>query len=684
VRNPIHLLPLIAGALLAAALPARADDPAPSAANRCGLTGSVKLAPIVSTHRLAPYPPDALRDNEEGRVFMRVVVDKYGAARDVVVVGSSGYLILDEAAKATVKNYWRWTPPPAECQDNGAIIPITYYWSIGSKPDPIYLDSPAYPPQARAHKQGGEGEVQYTLSQDNKATDVKVTSSTGSPELDAAMVGIMTRREFLIAGTASTGIAATRRFEFIPRNNPDTFAVLMGPPALPSRTIPAAKGPDYSFVQPFPPPSLANGCGRNEPVFLKPLPSTQVGPLYPIEAAASGRQGRTMLDVLLDRNGMASDVTVTQSSGLPELDEAAVHGIKGVWRWQAPPPECAEQGVHLQIHYDWFPGPWHMRFMPGDPQYPAAAIDGKLSGAGKARIDRARNGDLISTKVLTSTNSPILDAAMIKVLTDLRFTPGTGNKHYAGGITVPMDFVGDPDAMRANAPLRRIAPLPPPPGAANDCGRSGAAYLAPVASSHVLAQIPRVQVKSTERRYEGLTFTAQGALRMRVLVDKDGKAASVTVAQSSAPPEMERAVTGTVKENYRWAPPPPECADRGVAMNVDYVYTWAPDQLQFYADSADYPDAARQLPMGAAGIVQLRYRSPDDISETKILVGTGSPEIDERMVKLVTDLVLSAIKDNGQPKYITRAFPVMFMPKFVVSPSQRAAAAQKTATAPPP
>ena len=210
-------------------------------------------------------------------------------------------------------------------------------------------------------------------------------------------------------------------------------------------------------------------------------------------------------------------------------------------------------------------------------------------------------------------------------------------------------------------------------------------YLAPVDSSHALVPIPMVAVEPATRNPSAEEFRAQGALKMRVLVDKDGKAASVTVAGSSAPPEMERAVTGAVRENYRWAPPPPECAEKGVMLNVNYIYTWAPERLQIYADDSDYPEAARARSMGAAGVVDIRYHG-DQIDDAKVVVSTNSPELDAAMTRVVSDRLLADLRTKPQPGSATQAFPMMFMPSFVASPKQQAAQksqAQAAATPPP-
>jgi TonB family protein len=157
MRHRIFNRLLLAGAVLAAlaATPAWADDPQipPSATNQYGRLRPVRLIPIPSTHRISPYPTEAQRREQVGHTYMRVLVDKYGSARQVDVLVSSGYALLDQAAIDAVKERWRWEPPPPECWESGVILSVAYVWSLGEpQPDPIYLDSPIYPAQARALK----------------------------------------------------------------------------------------------------------------------------------------------------------------------------------------------------------------------------------------------------------------------------------------------------------------------------------------------------------------------------------------------------------------------------------------------------------------------------------------------------------------------------------------------------
>jgi protein TonB len=62
--------------------------------------------------------------------------------------------------------------------------------------------------------------------------------------------------------------------------------------------------------------------------------SNRVDPIYPPASRRGGEQGTVRLKVLVDTNGRPSNVAVTQSSGFPRLDEAAVQAVRK-WKFEA-------------------------------------------------------------------------------------------------------------------------------------------------------------------------------------------------------------------------------------------------------------------------------------------------------------------------------------------------------------
>jgi len=99
--------------------PAPVATPSDSAPVAMPATGApIEGTSLAVTSRVEPiYPPASRRQDEEGTVRLRVLVDERGRAQDVRVLKSSGHSRLDEAAVSAVK---RWLFKPAT-QDAHAV-----------------------------------------------------------------------------------------------------------------------------------------------------------------------------------------------------------------------------------------------------------------------------------------------------------------------------------------------------------------------------------------------------------------------------------------------------------------------------------------------------------------------------------------------------------------------------------
>lgn len=73
------------------------------------------------------YPTPSLRNGEQGRVLLRVLVNPAGSADEVRIHTSSGHPRLDEAARDTVRR-WRFVPAKRGDQPLAAwvLIPISF------------------------------------------------------------------------------------------------------------------------------------------------------------------------------------------------------------------------------------------------------------------------------------------------------------------------------------------------------------------------------------------------------------------------------------------------------------------------------------------------------------------------------------------------------------------------------
>ena len=67
--------------------------------------------------RAAQFPDRAIDRGQEGTVYMDVVVGESGRASAVEVVESSGYRLLDQAAKQTALTQWEFDVSTCERKD---------------------------------------------------------------------------------------------------------------------------------------------------------------------------------------------------------------------------------------------------------------------------------------------------------------------------------------------------------------------------------------------------------------------------------------------------------------------------------------------------------------------------------------------------------------------------------------
>ena len=75
-----------------------------------------------------PYPAQALRMRQEGRVTLRVLVDEAGRPAEVAVESSSGFRLLDEAALKVVKKRWHFVPATRDGApiQAWALVPVVF------------------------------------------------------------------------------------------------------------------------------------------------------------------------------------------------------------------------------------------------------------------------------------------------------------------------------------------------------------------------------------------------------------------------------------------------------------------------------------------------------------------------------------------------------------------------------
>jgi TonB family protein len=196
--------------------------------NQCGRTGPAYLAPVANTHKFPDYPQSAVHRGEEGASQVAVIADKDGNAGDVRMAKSSGYADLDDAAIAAVKKF-RWAVPPRECREMGVAQTVNVDWDMGVPTIAIAFDNADYPAAAKPRNLAGVGAVLITQTGDT-VTAVKMAASTGSPDLDQAMMDFA-KRDITLPSLVRDGHDLTTTMQFLVRFNAD--------PARPVVLLPA-------------------------------------------------------------------------------------------------------------------------------------------------------------------------------------------------------------------------------------------------------------------------------------------------------------------------------------------------------------------------------------------------------------------------------------------------------------
>jgi TonB family protein len=191
-------------ALLSAAAPAL------TAAPSCPDT---KLAPIVPTHALPPYPILSQRLGEQGATVLMVEIGPDGIPTATNISKSSGSLRLDDAAAAFVKDNWRWQAPTHNCKPLAAATNVTVNWALkgNSQAPPFIVITAAdsdFPTGAKAQGAHGNTVVAAVIAPDG-TVQLQLAVSSGFNDLDSAAFAKINAMKFAPAslnGTPTTSV----------------------------------------------------------------------------------------------------------------------------------------------------------------------------------------------------------------------------------------------------------------------------------------------------------------------------------------------------------------------------------------------------------------------------------------------------------------------------------------------
>jgi protein TonB len=83
----------------------------------------IPAKPDAHTNQPPPYPPDALAHREEGRVLLEIHILPNGRPVSISVATSSGYTVLDNAARDAVMD-WHFTPAQQFGRPVASVLPF--------------------------------------------------------------------------------------------------------------------------------------------------------------------------------------------------------------------------------------------------------------------------------------------------------------------------------------------------------------------------------------------------------------------------------------------------------------------------------------------------------------------------------------------------------------------------------
>ena len=179
--------------------------------------------------------------------------------------------------------------------------------------------------------------------------------------LSARSSGMSTRRAMTLGGVALlhvgavfvliTGMAGTI-VKSLPRDltvidiadtqTPPKPVTVPTPPKLVQPSTPVETIPP-PVIDTAPPPNTTTitvAMTQTPPTQATPdtaasgVTNTHTTPPYPVMARAAGHQGIVMLTITVGPTGEVANAVVAQSSGFPELDQAAVNWVMGHWKYK--------------------------------------------------------------------------------------------------------------------------------------------------------------------------------------------------------------------------------------------------------------------------------------------------------------------------------------------------------------
>jgi TonB family protein len=150
--------------------------------------------PKVLTRAPVGYPEIAHLNRIEGVVRVKFFIDERGSVTNVLVVGTSGSVMLDDMARNPALRDWTFEPATL----NGKPVPSTREQEFEFRLDPaeekalalkrlalpLGTPDPPYPQAARSRKLEGKTTISVRWTQGGLVDQIHLVKSSGAPLLD--------------------------------------------------------------------------------------------------------------------------------------------------------------------------------------------------------------------------------------------------------------------------------------------------------------------------------------------------------------------------------------------------------------------------------------------------------------------------------------------------------------------
>lgn len=166
---------------------------------------------------------------------------------------------------------------------------------------------------------------------------------------------------------------------------------------------------------------------------------------------------------------------------------------------------------------------------------------------------------------------------------------------------------------------------------AGSCAKPGL-VLEPIGSTHTIVQYPRESVLHNE----------QGITLLSVSIGTDGIPNHIGITRSSGSERLDDAITGHIKEHWRWHPPTQDC--RPTAAQAPVTVIWHQRVVSAAAPNPDFhvkmppsaypPGAAEKLEDGYT-LLEVETDEQGAVAGGRVIVTSGYSDLDDQALAIM-------------------------------------------------